>query len=63
MRRGAAGARTGWAASAAAGVDSSAPSTTNWAPGLAEVAALGADGNPIAPADAGRNRARVRSRR
>ncbi|MBG0726975.1 DUF3367 domain-containing protein [Mycobacterium avium subsp. hominissuis] len=27
-------------------------------PGLAEVAALGADGNPIAPADAGRNRAR-----
>ncbi|CAG6963194.1 hypothetical protein PICSAR132_01369 [Mycobacterium avium subsp. paratuberculosis] len=26
--------RTGWAASAAAGVDSSAPSTTNWAPGL-----------------------------
>ncbi|WP_019731510.1 alpha-(1-_3)-arabinofuranosyltransferase, partial [Mycobacterium avium] len=27
-------------------------------PGLAEVAALGADGNPIGPADAGRNRAR-----
>lgn len=27
-------------------------------PGLAEVAALGADGNPIAPADAGRNRSR-----
>ncbi|OBJ14943.1 DUF3367 domain-containing protein [Mycobacterium colombiense] len=27
-------------------------------PGLAEVAALGADGNPIAPADAARNRAR-----
>ncbi|WP_090608353.1 alpha-(1-_3)-arabinofuranosyltransferase [Mycobacterium lentiflavum] len=28
------------------------------APGLAEVAALGADGNPIAPADAARNRSR-----
>ncbi|ORB03563.1 hypothetical protein BST30_17710 [Mycobacterium mantenii] len=27
-------------------------------PGLAEVAALGADGSPIAPADAGRNRSR-----
>jgi len=27
-------------------------------PGLAEVAVLGADGNPIAPADAGRNRGR-----
>ncbi|MEE6179497.1 alpha-(1-_3)-arabinofuranosyltransferase [Mycobacterium sp. 050134] len=28
-------------------------------PGLAEVAALGVDGNPIAPADAGRNRGRA----
>ncbi|BBX64651.1 membrane protein [Mycobacterium saskatchewanense] len=28
-------------------------------PGLAEVAVLGADGNPIAPADAGRNRGRA----
>ena len=27
-------------------------------PGLADVAVLGADGNPIAPADAARNRAR-----
>ncbi len=32
-------------------------------PGLAEVAALGADGKPIAPADAGRNRARRGDRR